>query len=183
MRELGADWWSSSCFSSAAEKCMRRTAADAYCDGFLTIESGKTLTFIVKEFLNDLVCKQGSRSGRRKGKEVRTANFTVGFYGFYGSFVEYKMDFLRLRERETLDPFVLRRKHHWLPPSDRVFTIVILDRWMLAEASISSRIALNATQRATVCVKVIASIRKSHLLFIHVLSLSRRLCKIYSNRK
>jgi len=31
------------------------------------------------------------------------ANFTVGFYG---SFVQYKMDFMRLRECETLDPFV-----------------------------------------------------------------------------
>lgn len=30
---------------------------ETYSDGFLTIESGKTLTFIVEEFLNDLACK------------------------------------------------------------------------------------------------------------------------------
>lgn len=42
-----------------------------------------------------------------------SVNFTGGFYG---SFVQYKMDFLRLRERETLDLFVLCRKHHWLLP-------------------------------------------------------------------
>lgn len=43
---------------------------ETYLDGFLTIESGKTLTFM-EEFLNDLVCEQGFRPGRRRGKEVR----------------------------------------------------------------------------------------------------------------
>lgn len=44
---------------------------ETYRDGFLTIESGKTLTFIVEEFLNDLACKLGLRPGWRKGEEVQ----------------------------------------------------------------------------------------------------------------
>lgn len=61
---------------------MWRTARDGHCDGFLTIESGKTLTFIVEEFLNNFVCKQGLRLGRWKGKEVRVLwwNFTDHLY-------------------------------------------------------------------------------------------------------
>jgi hypothetical protein len=43
-----------------------------YRDGFLTIESGKTLTFIVGEFLNDLACRQGL------GKEKRKCGFHDG---------------------------------------------------------------------------------------------------------
>jgi len=61
---------------------MRRTAGDWYCDDFLTIESGKTLTFIVKEFLNDFACKQGLRLDHWKGKEMRILrwNFTDRLY-------------------------------------------------------------------------------------------------------
>lgn len=110
-----ADWWSSPCFSSTAKKRKKNARGvprQTYCDGFLTIESGKTLTFVVKEFLNDLVCKQGrlrSAMSRWKGKEVRILrwDFTDRLY---------EMDFLQPRERETLDPFILCRKHRWLLP-------------------------------------------------------------------
>lgn len=54
---------------------MRRVLRETYRDDFLTIESGKTLTFIVKEFLNDLACKPGPLTGleKREGSANLTA--------------------------------------------------------------------------------------------------------------
>lgn len=54
----------------------RLTARDLYRDGFLTIESGKTLTFIVGEFLNDLARRGGQD---RLGREVERK---CGFRGW-----------------------------------------------------------------------------------------------------
>lgn len=47
-----------------------------YRGDFLTIESGKTLTFIVKEFLNDFACKQ--RASDRVGEKGRKCEFYAG---------------------------------------------------------------------------------------------------------
>lgn len=55
----------------------------------------------------------GPSTGLMEGEG--SANFTVGFCR---SFAQCKMNFLRLREHESLDSLVSHRKHYWLPAID-----------------------------------------------------------------
>lgn len=125
---LGADWWSSSCFSNVAEKCMRRTAAD-----------------VLRCFSNNWKWKDSHFHRERVSKPSRmqagpsivseekegSANFTVEFYGSL-----YNIRFSAALWTLSIHLFYVESIIDY-PPANDCFTIMISDRRMLAEALIS----------------------------------------------